>query len=369
MIGRTNVGGGAGLNFKVVGGTSAPASPKENTIWVNTDDEITGWVFSTKRPIDIVDSYLATTYVNSYGAALLVEADFKPDTTYTMTFEGVAGQKFYVNENFAGYKVTTVTSGRNTVAFTTKSELSTENSNQYTTGKGWVVLKNNANLESAPVFNKLRIVEGDKDIDPSGMVWISTGTSSAVAFNALKKNGIQVYPLSAKQYIGGAWVDVTAKSYQNGAWADWWNGELYSYGNEFEFITGGWIPYQMTFAEDVTATDPTITRSDDGLTIGISQSGAYGGTFVTANKIPFDGKKTLAFTGSAVGDNTTRCIVGVWSTLQRNFDTNRVAIYQFGSSFSGTATIDISSLDGEYYVGIHVYGRDKSVTMQELKLV
>jgi hypothetical protein len=43
-------GGGNPLNFKVVGGTSAPASPKENTIWVNTDKEITGWVFSPSQP-------------------------------------------------------------------------------------------------------------------------------------------------------------------------------------------------------------------------------------------------------------------------------------------------------------------------------
>ena len=32
-----------------------------------------------------------------------------------------------------------------------------------------------------------------------GMVWISIGTSSAVEFNALKKNALQVYPIAAKQ--------------------------------------------------------------------------------------------------------------------------------------------------------------------------
>lgn len=59
------------------------------------------------------------------------------------------------------------------------------------------------------------------DTPDEGMVWISVGTSSSVEFNALKKNGIQVCPISAKQYVGGAWVDKTAKSYQNGAWVDW----------------------------------------------------------------------------------------------------------------------------------------------------
>lgn len=94
-------GGGASLNFKVVGGTSAPSSPKENTIWVNTDAEITSWVFSATEP-------------------------------------------------------------------------------------------------EAPT---------------AGMVWITTGKTSTAPFNALKKNNITVYPISAKQYVGGAWVDKTAKIY------------------------------------------------------------------------------------------------------------------------------------------------------------
>lgn len=56
--------------------------------------------------------------------------------------------------------------------------------------------------------------------DP-GMVWILTGVSGAMEFNALKENGLQVCPLSAKQYIGGVWVDKAAKSRQNGVWVDW----------------------------------------------------------------------------------------------------------------------------------------------------
>lgn len=37
--------GGADLNFEVVGGTSRPSSPKENTLWVNTDAGVNGWAF------------------------------------------------------------------------------------------------------------------------------------------------------------------------------------------------------------------------------------------------------------------------------------------------------------------------------------
>ncbi len=52
-IGRTNTGGGGGgggLNYNVIGGTSQPSNPEENTIWVNTDVEITSHVFSATEP-------------------------------------------------------------------------------------------------------------------------------------------------------------------------------------------------------------------------------------------------------------------------------------------------------------------------------
>ena len=42
--------GGAGMNFKIVGGTTQPASPKENTIWVNTDVAIGEYQFSSAEP-------------------------------------------------------------------------------------------------------------------------------------------------------------------------------------------------------------------------------------------------------------------------------------------------------------------------------
>lgn len=42
-------GGGAGLNFSVVGGTTQPTG-KENLIWVNTSTAITSWVFSATQP-------------------------------------------------------------------------------------------------------------------------------------------------------------------------------------------------------------------------------------------------------------------------------------------------------------------------------
>lgn len=63
-----------------------------------------------------------------------------------------------------------------------------------------------------------------------GAVWFPTAASSPVAFNALRHNFIEVCPVSAKQYIGGAWVDVAAKSYQNGEWVEMLS-DLVFFGN------------------------------------------------------------------------------------------------------------------------------------------
>lgn len=41
---------GSSLNFNVVGGTTAPASPTNNTIWVKTSATITDWAFGNSNP-------------------------------------------------------------------------------------------------------------------------------------------------------------------------------------------------------------------------------------------------------------------------------------------------------------------------------
>lgn len=41
---------GGSLNFKVVGGTTQPTNPSENTIWVNTSTAINGYAFSADEP-------------------------------------------------------------------------------------------------------------------------------------------------------------------------------------------------------------------------------------------------------------------------------------------------------------------------------
>ena len=230
--------GGVGLNFKVVGNPQ-PANLKENTIWVNTGNAITGWVFRATEPTEPLE----------------------------------------------------------------------------------------------------------------GMVWITIGASSSVEFNALKKNGIQVYPFSAKQYIGGAWVDKTAKIYQGGEWVDWikW---LFNNGDQCSDITGGW--------KAVNAGGGTGSVGTDSLVLGYTGSADQHCQHYTKNKIDLSKIKTLYAEFEITSSHATSGVLhfGVSSN-----NTNTMLPYQGGVVASkGAATgqtgkftlqVDVSSLTGSQYVFIY----------------
>lgn len=62
------------------------------------------------------------------------------------------------------------------------------------------------------------------------MVWIMVGSSSPVAFSAIRKNTIMVYPVSVMQYVEGAWVTTEAFIYQ-GEWVQFSYLTVYLYNN------------------------------------------------------------------------------------------------------------------------------------------
>lgn len=53
MIFNMTGGGSNPLNFKVVGGTTEPSNPAENTIWVNTSTGVSKYYFSPNQPVNM----------------------------------------------------------------------------------------------------------------------------------------------------------------------------------------------------------------------------------------------------------------------------------------------------------------------------
>jgi hypothetical protein len=221
------------LSFSVVGGTTQPSSPANNTVWVNTSTAISSWVFSSTTP-------------------------------------------------------------------------------------------------SSPV---------------EGMVWFLTGTSSNVAFNALNKNDIMVYPLSTKQYVSGAWVDKIVSSYKNGAWVSWWDGYLYKNGDECKNFTGGW-----GLSGASTRGSTSIKIGEDPCRFDVNST-AY-----TNKGINLTGKTTLQayFTTVNAGKSKGYIYLDVYR------DGTRVArkTVANNTTFSNAwSSLDISTLpsNGDYIVKINAY--------------
>lgn len=66
-----------------------------------------------------------------------------------------------------------------------------------------------------------------------GMVWFATVVDSNITFNAVKENELNIYPITAKQYIEGAFISKDASIYQEGQWRAWWNGVVFNNGTDY----------------------------------------------------------------------------------------------------------------------------------------
>ena len=201
--------------------------------------------------------------------------------------------------------------------------------------------------------------------EPSGLldgeVWVSTGTSSPVAFNALRENTIEVYPIAAKQYIGGAWVSVEAKSYQNGEWVGWYNGTLYD-GNwyaGFEFVAfpKGQVSGEIGSISIDNASEPvTVTaRAGHGAYIADVDVTDYNTLEVCYELSGSNGWINFGFaTDLDWRDNKSTGFVAVKS-------------HQWTDVAKTTQTLDISALSGKYPFKLNMY--NTTFTMWSLRML
>lgn len=245
-LGRTNAGGGASLNFKVVGGTTAPGSPTENTIWVNTATAIPSWAFSATEP-------------------------------------------------------------------------------------------------ESPV---------------TGMVWLSTGASSTVAFNALRKNEIRVCPVSAKQYVGGQWTRVEAKTYQDGAWES----------VAILFYSNGTFDTSYVRTEKKTPGSASIVYGDDAITLS-TVGGSTSEVYTVIGPVDLTGLSTLTLSGTfeKASTNTFTNVAALFvaktaTAGYKGAEAIASVIKGAGNTteagYAYTAELDVTSLTGSYYIyaGVNTQG-------------
>lgn len=187
-----------------------------------------------------------------------------------------------------------------------------------------------------------------------GMVWIATGTTGTIEFNALKKNNITVQILSASQYVSGAWLDKEMKIYQGGAWVELWNGELFVSGNQYESVTGGWSRSGYSISDDFNSTNNSqVTIGEQivckAIIVNDSTGTDKGGACGTVNKVDITGYTKLRVKGSVSGYRSeVKLYVGVSTTKAlTNSPTAKIALTANGD-FEKTLTLPTSA--SSYYI-------------------
>lgn len=176
-----------------------------------------------------------------------------------------------------------------------------------------------------------------------GEIWIITDKSSLVAFDVLKKDSVMVYPVSAKQMVSGALVNVTAKSYQNGEWNDW----LY-------YIVNG-SDSRITNIPQYASSQWTI--SDNGLTL-TRNSGSQNSLGTTEDTFDLTGKTKFVLELT----NTNRELwVGFCSA------TSNTSLATLKMTTGGTYTLDVSSINQVCRIRFDLEG-SSSATIRKMYL-
>ena len=182
-----------------------------------------------------------------------------------------------------------------------------------------------------------------------GTVWIATGAASSAAFNALKRNDLRVYPVSAKQYVAGAWKEQEAKICQRSVWKDW----------EFFVLRNG--VFNSTYPFQVYGGDGEIVSGNNAAIFKIHNNGYL--TLYALTKLDVSKKSAIEITVSG-GKSAYNVRFGLVSA-KVSIDEQHENIFNVASvTFTPTSnsitsakkTIDVSALSGEYWLGCTVEG-------------
>ena len=380
-------GGGGALNFKVVGGTTQPTNPSQNTIWVDTDTPVNGYYFSAEKPPVKARNVITFPAANTQKTYNGITAVYNGDGTFTLNgtltangdlrliepleLDWTPGLKYTFSARHISGTVEMADGGANTFAYgifqndaakyVRGSIGMTAFPELYTfTATAFELTDSNKHLvlylqcwRVGTVFDNYRfsvlLEEGETATEPDGIadegiVWIKTGTSSAAEFNALKKNGITVYPLSAKQYVDGAWVTKIAKSYLSGEWKDW-GTFLFANGDQFTELTGGW---------GINSSSGLTCTVGDTLSFNVTGSTARAGSVYTKNKIDVSNFRTLEVDVD-ISSLTNKFYIGLSSTAGiKNTQALSGYVAQATSTTTGPQTIslNVESFNSSYYVVI-----------------
>ena len=128
--------------------------------------------------------------------------------------------------------------------------------------------------------------------------------------------------------------------------------------------TGGWISEARAWGENVAgAGAPIVDKSNTW--IELTQNYAKGGIYRTVNKIDLSQYNTLVveLAVSATDSHPEYFTFGIWSELGTYYRYNLAAYWNPTDNIGSTViSIDISNLNGSYYVGYGLYNNNLTVS-------
>lgn len=177
-----------------------------------------------------------------------------------------------------------------------------------------------------------------------GSLWINVGVTSTVPFNALKKNGIIVYPQFVKQATGGAWLDKKAPIYQGGAWKEW---ALFLLPSELEYVKFDW-------------TNSDVTVSGDVVNFNVSKSSESNWSFAFSNPVDVTSKKYLRATINLTNDARDKSGIAICSARPTTYNISNVIAEHRATALGVTELeIPLDGVTGNVYIvanGIYASG-------------
>ena len=217
-------------------------------------------------------------------------------------------------------------------------------------------------------------IQNDVPADPvEGVVYITVMTSSSVVLQTLRNNGMKLYFGTAYQYQSGSWVTLGGQVYQNGAWIDL-QKFVYNAGKYNENYATG-----MNLSNSVLSGSVTNDTANGYLICStwrsaVSQT-AYG-YFYFNNAINLTDVKTVKIVYSASGQNDDGAVEvrkyklvvtsGTGASNAYNSPTRGTGASSANPSASNpqTATLDVSALTGNHYIGAAQYTYNGSTTIR-----
>lgn len=364
---KHGAGGGAPLNFKVVGGTSVPSNPKENTIWVNTNTKIPGYIFSNKDPNllnpalwaigietfngtkTIGESFVTLTSTSSTNICYTSYTDelsripCTPGKTYLIQWDysGSAGSfQLCPNGDYGAVVYGAGTAGK--LEYTAKS------------GDTFFSFMFTASQKKTSTYSNIRITEKELAFDP-GALWIQTDTNCPAEINILKKNCVIVYPVSTKQFVNGIWESKAAWTYQNGTWHEW-TTYMYNMGDLCGPLTGGWQTRAWgTNNANNSALEPRVTYNQTSVTFDNSSNTSTLGSGVWEPVKDVDltnvkEVKILVLNATSTGDYKFLKFMACNRNAAYNNTGVAAEVEMQGSNSEVTYTLNVENLSGSYDV-------------------